>query len=100
MPQVNQLMISNTEHPTSDYIPHKGKLLLKPGCVSSDLNVQVTYSIDGCVRNLHMAEAPADLEQPASSYRVGTCFANAQKGTYFDGTGFAKAGEVLPSPSC
>lgn len=51
----------------------------------------VTYSIDGCVRNLHMAEAPADLEQPASSYRVGTCFANAQKGTYFDGTGFAKA---------
>ena len=47
-----------------------------------------------------MVEAPADLEQPTSSYRVGTCFANAQKGTYFDGTGFAKAGEVLPSPSC
>lgn len=38
-----------------------------------------------------MAEAPADLEQPTSSYHVGTCFANAQKGTYFDGTGFAKA---------
>ncbi|TEA36180.1 hypothetical protein DBR06_SOUSAS7510018, partial [Sousa chinensis] len=51
----------------------------------------VTYSIDGCIRNLQMAEAPADLEQPTSSYRVGTCFANAQKGTYFDGTGFAKA---------
>lgn len=51
----------------------------------------VTYSIDGCVRNLHMAEAPVDLEQPTSSFRVGTCFANAQKGTYFDGTGFAKA---------
>uniref|UniRef100_A0A452E6V7 Laminin subunit alpha-2 n=1 Tax=Capra hircus TaxID=9925 RepID=A0A452E6V7_CAPHI len=51
----------------------------------------VTYSIDGCIRNLHMVEAPADLEQPTSSYRVGTCFANAQKGTYFDGTGFAKA---------
>nr|XP_055247607.1 laminin subunit alpha-2 isoform X7 [Gorilla gorilla gorilla] len=51
----------------------------------------VTYSIDGCVRNLHMAEAPADLEQPTSSFHVGTCFANAQRGTYFDGTGFAKA---------
>ncbi|EPQ03219.1 Laminin subunit alpha-2, partial [Myotis brandtii] len=51
----------------------------------------VTYSIDGCIRNLHMAEAPVDLEQPTSSFHVGTCFANAQKGTYFDGTGFAKA---------
>ncbi|XP_008566936.1 PREDICTED: laminin subunit alpha-2 [Galeopterus variegatus] len=51
----------------------------------------VTYSIDGCVRNLYMAEAPVDLEQPTSSFHVGTCFANAQKGTYFDGTGFAKA---------
>ncbi|XP_028364784.1 laminin subunit alpha-2 isoform X3 [Phyllostomus discolor] len=50
----------------------------------------VTYSIDGCIRNLQMAEAPADLEQPTSSFHVGTCFANAQKGTYFDGTGFAK----------
>ncbi|XP_012788306.2 laminin subunit alpha-2 [Sorex araneus] len=51
----------------------------------------VTYSIDGCIRNLQMAEAPVDLEQPTSSFNVGTCFANAQKGTYFDGTGFAKA---------
>uniref|UniRef100_A0A2K5XUW6 Laminin subunit alpha 2 n=2 Tax=Mandrillus leucophaeus TaxID=9568 RepID=A0A2K5XUW6_MANLE len=51
----------------------------------------VTYSIDGCIRNLHMAEAPADLEEPTSSFHVGTCFANAQRGTYFDGTGFAKA---------
>uniref|UniRef100_A0A2K6BZN8 Laminin subunit alpha-2 n=1 Tax=Macaca nemestrina TaxID=9545 RepID=A0A2K6BZN8_MACNE len=51
----------------------------------------VTYSIDGCIRNLHMAEAPADLEEPTSSFHIGTCFANAQRGTYFDGTGFAKA---------
>ncbi|XP_057345251.1 laminin subunit alpha-2 isoform X1 [Manis pentadactyla] len=51
----------------------------------------VTYSIDGCIRNFQMAEAPTDLEQPTSSFHVGTCFANAQKGTYFDGTGFAKA---------
>lgn len=51
----------------------------------------VTYSIDGCIRNFQMTEAPTDLEQPTSSFHVGTCFANAQKGTYFDGTGFAKA---------
>ena len=31
MPQANQLKIANTEHPTSDCIPHKGRLLLKPG---------------------------------------------------------------------
>ncbi|XP_005389243.1 PREDICTED: laminin subunit alpha-2 isoform X4 [Chinchilla lanigera] len=51
----------------------------------------VTYSIDGCIRNLRMEEAPADIEQPTSSFHVGTCFVNAQRGTYFDGTGFAKA---------
>ncbi|XP_045150594.1 laminin subunit alpha-2 isoform X3 [Echinops telfairi] len=51
----------------------------------------VTYSIDGCIRNLQMSEAPVDLEKPTSTFNVGTCFANAQKGTYFDGTGFATA---------
>lgn len=47
-----------------------------------------------------MAEAPADLEEPTSSFHVGTCFANAQRGTYFDGTGFAEAGKALSFPSC
>ncbi|XP_029416828.1 laminin subunit alpha-2 isoform X2 [Nannospalax galili] len=51
----------------------------------------VTYSIEGCVRNLHMEQASVDLDRPTSSFHVGTCFANAQRGTYFDGTGFAKA---------
>ncbi|OBS64173.1 hypothetical protein A6R68_07288, partial [Neotoma lepida] len=51
----------------------------------------VTYSLDGCVRNLYMEQAPVNLDQPTSSFHVGTCFANAQRGTYFDGTGFAKA---------
>ncbi|XP_036024630.1 LOW QUALITY PROTEIN: laminin subunit alpha-2 [Onychomys torridus] len=51
----------------------------------------VTYSLDGCIRNLHMEQAPVNLDQPTSSFHVGTCFANAQRGTYFDGTGFAKA---------
>ncbi|XP_076784087.1 laminin subunit alpha-2 isoform X1 [Arvicanthis niloticus] len=51
----------------------------------------VTYSLDGCVRNLHMEQAPVNLDQPTSSFNIGTCFANAERGTYFDGTGFAKA---------
>uniref|UniRef100_A0A8D0L6L7 Laminin subunit alpha-2 n=1 Tax=Sphenodon punctatus TaxID=8508 RepID=A0A8D0L6L7_SPHPU len=51
----------------------------------------VTFSIDGCIRNFRMTESPVDLNNPTSSFNVGKCFANAQKGTYFDGTGFAKA---------
>ncbi|XP_028622252.1 laminin subunit alpha-2 [Grammomys surdaster] len=51
----------------------------------------VTYSLDGCIRNLHMEQAPVNLDQPTSSFHIGTCFANAERGTYFDGTGFAKA---------
>ncbi|NXG53076.1 LAMA2 protein, partial [Psilopogon haemacephalus] len=51
----------------------------------------VTYSIDGCIRGFHMTESPVDLDSPTSSFRVGKCFVSAQEGTYFDGTGFAKA---------
>ncbi|XP_066470578.1 laminin subunit alpha-2 isoform X3 [Tiliqua scincoides] len=50
----------------------------------------VVYSIDGCIRNFQMTESPVDLDNPTSSYNVGKCFANPQKGTYFAGTGFAK----------
>ncbi|XP_078505044.1 laminin subunit alpha-2 isoform X4 [Lissotriton helveticus] len=51
----------------------------------------VLYSIEGCMKRFKMAESPIDFDNPTSSYNVGKCFANAQKGTYFDGTGFAKA---------
>ncbi|KAA0701358.1 Laminin subunit alpha-2 [Triplophysa tibetana] len=51
----------------------------------------VLYSINGCIRNFRMLNLPLDMENPSSSYRVGTCFANPQMGTYFDGTGYAKA---------
>uniref|UniRef100_A0A8C3RNL2 Laminin subunit alpha 2 n=1 Tax=Chelydra serpentina TaxID=8475 RepID=A0A8C3RNL2_CHESE len=50
----------------------------------------VTYSIDGCIRNFKMTEASVDLDNPTSSFNVGKCFTNAEKGTFFDGTGFAK----------
>uniref|UniRef100_A0AAY5EFW1 Laminin, alpha 2 n=1 Tax=Electrophorus electricus TaxID=8005 RepID=A0AAY5EFW1_ELEEL len=51
----------------------------------------VVYSIDGCIRNFRMRNGPVDMENPVSSYRVGSCFANPQPGSYFDGTGYAKA---------
>ncbi|KAK0682552.1 LAMA2 protein, partial [Pygoscelis papua] len=50
----------------------------------------VTYSIDGCIRSFKMTESPVDLDNPTSSFNIGKCFVTAQKGTYFDGTGFAK----------
>ncbi|XP_068087628.1 laminin subunit alpha-2 isoform X4 [Hyperolius riggenbachi] len=50
----------------------------------------VLHSIDGCIRNFRMVEGNADFINPTSTYNVGTCFANPQAGTYFDGSGFAK----------
>lgn len=87
-------------YPTGGYTIHRSTTLLNLASVPSDLNAQVTYSLDGCVRNLHMEQAPVDLDQPTSSFHVGTCFANAESGTYFDGTGFAKAGKLLQLPFC
>ncbi|CAM4694835.1 unnamed protein product [Leuciscus chuanchicus] len=52
------------------------------------------YSIDACIRNFRMMGQALDMENPTSSYRVGSCFANPEKGIYFDGTGYAKAGEA------
>lgn len=62
--------------------------------VTLPVPLQVLYSIDACIRNFKMMNLPLDMEKPTSSYRVGSCFANPEKGTYFDGTGYAKAGEA------
>ncbi|MCJ8749868.1 hypothetical protein PDJAM_G00192550 [Pangasius djambal] len=51
----------------------------------------VVYSINGCIRNFRMTNGPQDLESPSSSYRVGSCFSQTQSGSYFSGTGYAKA---------
>ncbi|XP_018411793.1 PREDICTED: laminin subunit alpha-2 [Nanorana parkeri] len=50
----------------------------------------VLHSIDGCIRNFRLVEGNTDFNKPTSSYNVGSCFANPQTGTYFDGSGFAK----------
>ncbi|XP_075719830.1 laminin subunit alpha-2 [Rhinoderma darwinii] len=50
----------------------------------------VLHSIDGCIRNFRMVEGNTDFNSPTSSFNVGSCFANPQKGTYFGGSGFAK----------
>ncbi|XP_065124896.1 laminin subunit alpha-2 isoform X2 [Paramisgurnus dabryanus] len=51
----------------------------------------VLHSINGCIRNFKMLNLPLDMDKPTSSYLVGSCFTNPEKGTYFDGTGYAKA---------
>ncbi|XP_075453399.1 laminin subunit alpha-2 isoform X2 [Ascaphus truei] len=50
----------------------------------------VLHSINGCIRNFRMTESPTDMNNPTSSFNVGSCFANPQTGTYFHGSGFAK----------
>ncbi|XP_058880004.1 laminin subunit alpha-2 isoform X3 [Acipenser ruthenus] len=50
----------------------------------------VVYSINACIRNFKMLNSALDLDNPTSSYNIGTCFVNAQTGTYFNGTGYAK----------
>ncbi|XP_066461637.1 laminin subunit alpha-2 isoform X6 [Eleutherodactylus coqui] len=50
----------------------------------------VLHSIDGCIRNFRMVEGDTNFNSPTSSFNVGSCFVNPQKGTYFDGSGFAK----------
>ncbi|XP_036405402.1 laminin subunit alpha-2 isoform X1 [Megalops cyprinoides] len=51
----------------------------------------VLYSINGCIRNFKMLNSLLDLDNPTSSYNVGSCFVSTEKGTYFNGTGYAKA---------
>ncbi|KAJ8355964.1 hypothetical protein SKAU_G00187580 [Synaphobranchus kaupii] len=51
----------------------------------------VLNSINGCVRNFKMLGSLLDMENPTSSHHVGSCFVNPEKGTYFTGTGYAKA---------
>uniref|UniRef100_A0A6Q2XIM3 Basement membrane-specific heparan sulfate proteoglycan core protein n=1 Tax=Esox lucius TaxID=8010 RepID=A0A6Q2XIM3_ESOLU len=55
----------------------------------------VLYSIDGCIRNFKMLGSVLDMDKPTSSHHVGSCFVSTEKGTYFDGTGYIKAGELV-----
>ncbi|KAG9493525.1 hypothetical protein GDO78_001429, partial [Eleutherodactylus coqui] len=55
----------------------------------------VLHSIDGCIRNFRMVEGDTNFNSPTSSFNVGSCFVNPQKGTYFDGSGFAKTGNCF-----
>ncbi|XP_048452999.1 laminin subunit alpha-2-like [Rhincodon typus] len=55
---------------------------------------RVLYSINACIRNFKLNNKTLDLDNPTSSLDVGVCFLNSQRGNYFDGTGFAKAGDM------
>ncbi|XP_039603409.1 laminin subunit alpha-2 isoform X4 [Polypterus senegalus] len=50
----------------------------------------VVYSMKACIRNFKMVGLLLDLDNPTSSYNIGNCFVNPEKGAYFKGTGYAK----------
>lgn len=41
-----------------------------------------------------MEDFQLDMATPTASHMVGRCFVTTETGTYFDGTGFLKAGEI------
>lgn len=41
-----------------------------------------------------MIDFKLDMATPTSSHMVGRCFVATETGTYFEGTGFLKAGEM------
>lgn len=45
-----------------------------------------------------MIDFKFDMAAPTSSHMVGRCFVATETGTYFDGTGFVKAGETTLRP--
>uniref|UniRef100_A0A7M4EVN4 Laminin subunit alpha-1 n=1 Tax=Crocodylus porosus TaxID=8502 RepID=A0A7M4EVN4_CROPO len=49
----------------------------------------VTNSIPACIGSVMVNNKPLDKESPVSIFAVNKCYATAQEGTYFDGSGFA-----------
>ncbi|XP_033914651.3 laminin subunit alpha-1-like [Acipenser ruthenus] len=49
----------------------------------------VTHSVPACINNVMLNNKPLDRDNPISVYAVNRCYETAQKGTHFDGTGFA-----------
>ncbi|MEE6464431.1 hypothetical protein FKM82_006256 [Ascaphus truei] len=49
----------------------------------------VTHSIPACIGNVVINNKQLDKESAVSIHAVNKCYAVAQKGTYFDGSGFA-----------
>ncbi|XP_036374630.1 laminin subunit alpha-1-like, partial [Megalops cyprinoides] len=61
---------------------------LPPGYSGRNIG-DVSHSIAGCVREVTLNGLILDTRSPASSFAVASCFSQAQRGSFFDGTGFA-----------
>ncbi|XP_063307614.1 laminin subunit alpha-1 isoform X1 [Pelobates fuscus] len=49
----------------------------------------ITHSVPACIGNVVINNKQLDKENAISIHAVNKCYASAQKGTYFDGSGFA-----------
>ncbi|XP_068437392.1 laminin subunit alpha-1 isoform X2 [Clinocottus analis] len=55
----------------------------------STRRINASSSFPGCVRSVTLNDAMLDLTKPASKHEVTSCFTNDQKGSYFNGSGYA-----------
>uniref|UniRef100_A0A3Q3VYH9 Laminin G domain-containing protein n=1 Tax=Mola mola TaxID=94237 RepID=A0A3Q3VYH9_MOLML len=51
--------------------------------------INVSSSFPGCVRSVSLNGAMFDVSKPASHHDVTSCFTRDQKGSYFNGSGYA-----------
>ncbi|XP_078100457.1 laminin subunit alpha-1 [Sander vitreus] len=55
----------------------------------STRRINASISLPGCVRSVSLNGAMLDLSKPASQHDVTSCFTTDQKGSYFNGSGYA-----------
>ncbi|KAM6217502.1 laminin subunit alpha-1 [Rhynchocyon petersi] len=49
----------------------------------------ITHSIPACIGEVTINSQPLDKDSPVSAFAVNKCYAVAQEGTFFDGSGYA-----------
>ncbi|KAG9479046.1 hypothetical protein GDO78_012615 [Eleutherodactylus coqui] len=75
----------------SNTLDVEGKLYLgglSPSYTAKNIG-NVTHSIPACISNVTINSKQLDKNGATSIYAVKKCYASAQDGTYFDGSGFA-----------
>ncbi|KAM7125254.1 laminin subunit alpha-1 isoform 2-T3 [Molossus nigricans] len=69
----------------------EGKLYL--GGLPSDYRSRnignITHSIPACIGEVTVNSKPLDKDSPVSAFAVAECYAEAQEGTFFEGSGYA-----------
>ncbi|XP_006868776.1 PREDICTED: laminin subunit alpha-1 [Chrysochloris asiatica] len=49
----------------------------------------ITHSIPACIGEVTINSKPLDKDSPVSAFAVNKCYAEAQEGTFFEGSGYA-----------